>query len=39
VAKLRRRTDADLVVVRGSPSSSQLARLQQIIGCEVVSAD
>jgi 50S ribosomal subunit-associated GTPase HflX len=38
VAELRRNTEADLVVVHGSPSSIQLARLQQIIGCEVVSS-
>ena len=38
VAELRCRCQADCVVVRGSPSRSQLDRLQAIVGCEVVSS-
>jgi hypothetical protein len=38
VAQLRRSTNADLVVVRGAPSATQLARLREIIGCEVVAS-
>lgn len=38
LAQLRRSTQADLVVVRGVPSPTQLARLREIIGCEVVAS-
>jgi 50S ribosomal subunit-associated GTPase HflX len=38
VAELCRRFDADLVVVRGAPSPTQIDRLREVIGREVIAS-